>query len=134
MKKLWIGLLLCGSDAANAQFMPPTDTDLHAAYCLETMKFEVNMLQEMISQTTANGAPTDTIASYKGSLGAAQASVQKFQFYLIARLGYLDPTGLLGAAATARSDLQRMLTSPPDLPTLQVKFQLCRDTSSWFPF
>jgi hypothetical protein len=114
---------------AQAQSIPATDTDLHAAYCLEESKYEVKTYQAAAAETAPNVPPHIT-----ASLQVAQANLRKFQMYILPRVQYVDATQLLSAASVARSDLERALTSPPDLKALQAKFALCRDTSTWLPF
>jgi hypothetical protein len=125
--------LLSFCSIAHAQNMPASDNDLHAAYCIEISRFSISTYQQAIKETS-NGKFSDTPDKLNAELRVAEANLRKFQAYLVPRLQYIDATTLLGASATAKSDLQRALTSPPDLKILQAKFNLCKDTSSWLPF
>lgn len=111
--------------------MPPTDTDLHVAYCIAESRYEITVYQTAI---TESGNNADAISKLKPSLEAAQAALRRFQLYLMPRLPYLDATGLLGAQRAAEADIERAIQSPPDLLVIQAKFKACRDTTTWLPF
>jgi hypothetical protein len=103
-------LLACGT-VVNAQTMPPNETDLHASYCIEVNNSYVDYSQTALS--TLNNEPPSAVKdeALKASLAASNAinaNLRKLQLYLVPRLSYIDPLGLLGASGAAKDDLARI--------------------------
>jgi hypothetical protein len=119
--------LLLGSCGAYGQTLalPPTPTDLHAAYCVESLKehlqFEEQALNSINALIAARPMPPASAASSAGDqeltqtrtmtlqeISNSNASLQRIELYLNPRVGYLDPTGLMAAMVAAKNDVSRI--------------------------
>lgn len=109
-------LALVSSEVSQAQVKPPNRTDLHAAYCVTVLQKFKSMASAAVSglQTPINGASEvppvkaareKALAAARASLNALTAALERIQLYLLPRMPYLDPVGLLAASTAAKKDL-----------------------------
>jgi hypothetical protein len=119
-------LLLTGSGIAQVpEPLPPTETDLHAAYCGEVIKVEIGMLEKGLASwvsdefTTPSAADSEELRAAKARLAdgkrtvragleSEKAILRKLDLYLLPRILRLDPYGILAAQTAARDDLARV--------------------------
>lgn len=96
MLRRWImSALLCALPTGHVD-AAPTDTDLHASYCLRMLRLERNftepMLVEMRATHPAASSPDGVVlASVQRNFDQLQAAVQQVKGYFIPRL--LGPAG-----------------------------------------
>lgn len=119
--------LLLGSCCAYGQtpLLPPTPTDLHAAYCVESLKedlqFEertLNVVNALIATKPAPPASASSSARNQQlsqarsatlhDISNCKAALQRVELYLSPRVGDLDPTGLMAAMVAAMNDRNRL--------------------------
>lgn len=101
-----------------AQGQPPNQTDLHAAYCIETLKsFIARYGQYIAARAKVLNADPNTPKSLRDSAASDQAAVdtagnnlQKLRLYMASRLPYIDALGLVDATRTAGDDQDRVET------------------------
>ena len=119
MLRRWImSALLCALPVANLQ-AAPTDTDLHASYCLRMLRLERNFTGQMLVDMRAtHPAASDpegvVLASVQRNFDQLQAAVQHVKGYFIPRL--LGPAGatlddmlqIQNASNAADADWRRM--------------------------
>lgn len=125
--RMILAVSLASSTAAYAQLQPPTDADLRTAYCIEVTQEAIKTLDDSIRHVEADierakNTPTaphgkelaaveqDLKSGLQKSLAESDSLLNRLQLYLLPRISYLDPTGLMGAQARARSDLQQLST------------------------
>jgi hypothetical protein len=172
--------MLLLSDTGIAQVpqpSPPTETDLHAAYCTEVINTEIGMVEAALASyptfdTTPSATDTEplrkakakveaNLRTIKAGLDTEKAILNKLHLYLLPRLLYLDPLGLVGAQTAAKDDLARIKSAlsscqnecpaslessalqtcstecttraMPDLAAVQKKLKSCQDLE-WLPF
>lgn len=154
---------------AQAQVQPPNPTDLHAAYCIAVLQDTAGRAREGLAelQPPKNEPPEPpamrdarekALASGQSALDEVLACLRKIRLYLVPRIMYLDPTGLVAASTAAKEDLARlskaadsctnrciakgdlslcttacMRQEMPDLPGLQKKWKSCSEPD-WLPF
>lgn len=154
-------LILCCSLTADAQISQqsasPTETDLHAAYCIEVNRGFISLYQEMFKAAVPDdGGPASKSIKDEmtGGYNTAVANLKRLQAYLIPRLTFIDALGLAGAQAAAKSDFSRVGAASntctaqcdapsctaaciskamPDLASVQKKLAMCRELE-WLPF
>jgi hypothetical protein len=153
MKALTLALFACSAQAQT--MMPPSDTDLHASYCVAALQNDIKWaeaaLAQVAPQQSTDAYANKIIASAKLTLATSQPALRRVQQYLLPKLLYLEPMGLLLANKAAEDDIARIAalvntctgdaaldptcysTNMPDLHVIQEKLQACRDLS-WLPF
>jgi hypothetical protein len=80
---------------AHAQVQPPTDIDLKASYCLRLTQLNLTAMNDYVP---GKSQKVDNLVR------DAQDRSDRLRSYLLPRLTYLDPKGLLAAAKRAEVD------------------------------
>jgi hypothetical protein len=160
-------LLLNSAVSAGAQEIPPNDTDLHASYCMEINRALAEITRPLVPSTAdgaGSNAGTDVLSeTTKAILSGINARFNKLRLYLLPRLMYIDPAGIVAAQTAAKADWARVQSvtdrcinecplpkssdlSPytkcnsecstrlmPDLASVQTKLKSCSNLD-WLPF
>jgi hypothetical protein len=123
-------LLLTGSGIAQVpEPLPPTETDLHTAYCREVINAEIGTLEDGIAKfpndeyTAPSADDSDEVRAAKARLAenkrtvragleTEKAILRKLDLYLVPRIVRLDPYGILGAQSAAKDDMARVTSAP----------------------
>jgi hypothetical protein len=106
-----LGLIV--TTAVRAQLPPPPNpTDLRAAYCIEVTKTMINMMQQALSEVSKPLPPnasaelakklSATIEIAQNGLAAENATLRKLQLYLLPRMQYINPLGVVAAQRSAK--------------------------------
>lgn len=85
---------------AIAQTAPPTDTDLHAAYCSQLLSSNIDWLTSIANVAEAGPAKDAIVAS----VNEERAKLRRVLLYLTPRTSHIDVLGLLGAQTAAKDD------------------------------
>lgn len=80
----------------------PSDTELHAAYCIARLQHDVSVF-ESLKALSAEQQPSIS-PRVEQLMEQKRAALRKLQLYLVPRLPYLEPNALLGAVASADQD------------------------------
>jgi hypothetical protein len=153
-----LATLLFGPAFAQSPLVIPSDVDLRASYCIAVTQFDISVHGSVLHDAVPGNEWIDKIiADSRRSLILANSNLRKLQQYLLPRMLYLDPTGLLTAGTSAKDDVARMkrmsYSCPtecdgkanhdacysgcvdremPDLKVVQDKFKTCRELN-WLP-
>ena len=119
MPRGWIATAVLCALAIGYAYGAPTDTDLHASYCLRMLRRERNFTGQMILTMRANHPSASSpagivLASVQRNFDQLQAAVQQVKNYFIPRL--LGPAGatlddmlqIQNASNAAEADWQRI--------------------------
>jgi hypothetical protein len=112
-------LLLSGSATAQA-LAQPTETDLHAAYCIQVLGYGIAAGESVLASgantsTVPDSADTEEVRTAKATLESSnrairtsvdshRAMLRKLNVYLQPRVFNLDPIGILAAQSAAKDD------------------------------
>jgi hypothetical protein len=153
----WVPLWFLVSTMARAQQSLPSETDLHAAYCIEITKIGIGLYETALAPLVKDPSNAQTAKSVQAALDGSKATLRRLQLYLAPRAVYLDALSLLGAQHAAKDDWGRIKVASescgecanapdlfkcnnecatrmmPDLPSVQQKIQTCQNLS-WLPF
>ena len=105
-------LLLTGTGIAQAPLTsPPNETDLHAAYCIEVINYQIRLGESILASqdksTVPGAAEAAPLEAVKANIDTQRATLRKLNLYLLPRVVDLDQIGLAGAKSTAKNDLAR---------------------------
>jgi hypothetical protein len=91
---------------AQEQVVPPTDTDLKAAYCVTAKQEFLGGLRQMAPKidSAQPGDSSHVPASILKQRDLAKAQLQHLQRYLLPRTQFVDVAGLQGAMAQSKQD------------------------------
>jgi hypothetical protein len=132
---------------ALAQRVPPTDTDLGAAYCIRALHYEaqryqaaVNGVQNDIAKVGPVRDPADTerLDELKGlareterKLRETQARLDRVMAFVTPKLAYLDSAPIVAAFAQADADIAGLGTKPVS-QDITARFKPCEQLT-WLP-
>lgn len=114
--------------------MPPTDTDLKAAYCTAVKVqgvSEVSKAYDDVAKSSETAAPefkktlNDSLKKLKDVVIDEKDKLNRLQLYLLPRMKFLDSGGLLAATARAKADQDRAAS-----PEISSCTQQCASTHS----
>ncbi|MGO9512564.1 MAG: hypothetical protein ACLP2F_02835 [Steroidobacteraceae bacterium] len=105
-------LLLTGAGIAQTPLTsPPNETDVHAAYCIEVIKYQIRLGESILASQDKNTVPGAAAAApseaIKANIDTQRATLRKLNLYLLPRLVDLDQIRIAGAKSTAKDDLAR---------------------------
>ncbi|MEX3671409.1 hypothetical protein AB3X82_24780 [Paraburkholderia phenoliruptrix] len=101
-------MLLVGTAHCQEQAQPPNDTDLKASYCMGVVQGQLSILQSAFPALSNGGAEVPQGA--QTAWREESDRLTHLQSYLIPRLSYRDPTGLLVARTRAQQDMAQLQT------------------------
>jgi hypothetical protein len=102
-------VVLSMSGYAETPFLPPpSDTDLHAAYCVGTEEQEA--AYESAAVTTTHNPVT--IDFHRRTAAAAQARLQRLHHYLDRRLAFVEMMDIDAATKRGSTDAKFLATDP----------------------
>jgi hypothetical protein len=86
----------------------PNDADVHTAYCVPVLKWQIGMIRQM-ARSAANPAPLlhQWVEDARALLPQLQALLDRFEAYLVPRTMNLDTSLLVEASMRAESDIQQ---------------------------
>jgi hypothetical protein len=116
---------LAASAVAQAPaLMQPTETDLHAAYCIQTLSYGIEAAESVLASvpntsTVSDAADSEEVRTAKANLESTnrtiranldshRAMARKLNLFLQPRAFNLDPLGLLSAQQSAKDDWARV--------------------------
>ena len=105
---------------AIAQRVPPTDTDLRAAYCIRMLHYESQQ-----DQAAANSVETER------KLRETQARLDRVMAFVTPRLAYLDSAPIVAAFAQADADIAALETKPAS-QDIDARLKPC-ERVTWLP-
>jgi hypothetical protein len=112
--------------AQQPQSAQPTETDLHAAYCTQVLKYLVEQLESSVtlfsgSEYSTVPGPNDppelraskakaesAMREMRASLASEKAMARRLDLYLTPRLFNLDVVGIVAARRAAQEDWERI--------------------------
>ena len=118
--KLLLLAMLCFSVPALAQRVPPTDTDLRAAYCIRALHHQAQR-----DQAAVNGVETER------KLRETQARLDRVMAFVTPRLAYLDSAPIVAAFAQADADIAALETKSAS-PDIAARLKPCEQVT-WLP-
>jgi hypothetical protein len=129
---------------ALAQRVPPTDTDLRAAYCIRVLHYESQRDQAAVNGVQEDLAKGDTardakqLEELKGlateterKLRETQARLDRVMAYVTPKLAYLDSAPIVAAFAQADADIAALETKSASLD-IAARFKPC-ERVTWLP-
>jgi hypothetical protein len=118
--KLLLLAMLGFSVPALAQRVPPTDTDLRAAYCIRMLHYESQR-----DQAAVNSVETER------KLRETQARLDRVMAFVTPRLAYLDSAPIVAAFAQADADIAALETKPAS-QDIAARLKPCEQVT-WLP-
>jgi hypothetical protein len=134
---------------AAAQESLPTDVELHSAYCIPVLRWQIQFSRQVVDQADAGEKSAQTpelrqqAATVKGNLlkfvADLESSLNRLQLYLFPRMQHRDPFALLAASKRAEADLKEFqqrtdrcpsecgLDGVPKNEQQQACFETCTD-------
>ncbi len=142
--KLLLLAMLGFSVPALAQRVPPTDTDLRAAYCIRMLHYESQRDQAAVNGVQEDLAKGDTardtkqLEELKGlateterKLRETQARLDRVMAYVTPKLAYLDSAPIVAAFAQADADIAALQTKSVS-QEIAARFKPC-ERVTWLP-
>ncbi|MFL9933947.1 hypothetical protein P0D88_33225 [Paraburkholderia sp. RL18-103-BIB-C] len=82
------------------ELSPPTDTDLKASYCLAVQQEGASHLNAI----DASELPASAVPYFQKGMAGIRERIRHLQQYLLPRLEYVDPMGLIAARERGTED------------------------------
>jgi hypothetical protein len=108
VRGLFTGAILVLSLSVHAEvtFAPPSDTDLHAGYCVGTEE------QEAAWEGAAGAAGKPASDAHRRIAAIAQTRLQRLHHYLNHRLAFIEKTDIGAASKRGLADAQLTMNDP----------------------
>lgn len=86
----------------------PSDADVHTAYCVPVLKWQIGIIRQM-AKSPANPVPLlhQWVDDARQLLPQLQATLNRFEEYLVPRSMNLDTAPLVAASMRAEADIQQ---------------------------
>jgi hypothetical protein len=108
---------------AIAQDSLPTDSELHTAYCIPVLQWQIQWYREIFGAQTANlanGAQTPELKQHASKLSDQtrkliadlESALNRLQLYLLPRIEHRDSFALVAAQKRGESDVQEFKGLP----------------------
>lgn len=110
---LWVGFVGLPQASVGATLALPSQTDLHAAYCLSVVRFQIVFLDVGLKSLSRTGATKarKLQGAMDRQLATAAGRLEDLQRYLDPRLPYLEPVGMATAYSQGDADVGHLLAS-----------------------
>ena len=118
--RLLLLAMLGFSVPALAQRVPPTDTDLRAAYCIRALHYQAQRDQAAVNSVEAERKLRET-----------QARLDRVMAFVTPRLAYLDSAPIVAAFAQADADIAALETKPAS-QDIAARLKPCEQVT-WLP-
>lgn len=105
---LLAAVISVGVAHSQEQMQPPSETDLKASYCMGVVQGQLNIVQSAFPALSNGGG--DVPQGVQSAWREGNDRLTHLRSYLIPRLSYLDPTGLLVARNRAQQDMRQLQT------------------------